>query len=116
MHHRHAPRRQRLRRKRAALAAEENSPVAAGAAEAGAAAVGAAAAGAAEVGMNGLARYSGEVPLDQPGPFRYRGCTAEPSAARQPCRTRAGDLPAGACRHDQRRPALSPGRHEPVLR
>ena len=56
----------------AALAAEENSPVAAGAAEAGAAAVGAAAAGAAEVGTaNGLARYSGEVPLDQPGPFGY---------------------------------------------
>jgi starch phosphorylase len=45
---------------------------AAGASAAGASAAGASAAGASASGVaNGLVRYSGEVPLDQPGPFGY---------------------------------------------
>src|SRR5271165_909643 len=57
----------------AALAAEEYSLVAVGAAAASPAAAGpTGAAGASAAGAaNGLVRYSGGVPLDQPGPFGY---------------------------------------------
>jgi starch phosphorylase len=61
----------------AALAAEPPASGASGASASGASASGASASGASAAGAsasgvaNGLVRYSGEVPLDQPGPFGY---------------------------------------------